>query len=278
MDKSVAFLDILGFKSVLENTKHEEAKNYISKFSSVVYSEWKHSNCQNINGFIVSDSIIIYSHYDCNPNTLIELIDFIDKVCKEEFVQNCILIRGAIAKGEFDRMSAIELSTLEKGLIVGQAYVDAYSLESTSKVPGIILSDEVYDDTANILKYCDSIFEEKKKDSKKKGSKSTHIYRYLSSEFLLSTSNLKNFMSMAKASNWLSHYHNAIYYAFQHEKDMNMNQVFDRIFMELSLDNPNKKQKYIDAFIKSVFKDDVSEIYQQRFLQYIRQKLFDSSI
>lgn len=274
MDKYVAFLDILGFKSALKNMRHEEAKNYISKFSSVIYSAWKHSNCQNINGYIVSDSIIIYSRRDCNSNTLIELIEFIDKVCKEEFVKNSILIRGAIARGKFDRMSAIELSSLVKGLIVGQAYVEAYKLESSMKVPGIILSDEVYDDTVNILKYCNSIFEAKKKDNN-----STHIYRYLSSDFLLSKSNLHKFVSLAKASDWLPHYHNAIYFALKHEtNNKKIDQVFDNIFKEVSSGYPNENWKDIDDFIKSVFNEYVSNYYQQRFLRYIRQKLFDSSI
>ena len=67
-------------------------------------------------------------------------------ICKDEFAQNGILLRGAIAKGEFDEMPAREMKNLRKELIVGQAYVDAYLLENSVKTIGINLSKDVYDD------------------------------------------------------------------------------------------------------------------------------------
>lgn len=94
----------------------------------------------------MSDSFIIYSN-NVETDTLSDLIDIIRKICHREFIDNGILIRGAIAKGEFDAPEAKELSSLRKGLIVGQAYVDAYLLEDKgAKTVGILLSDEVYRD------------------------------------------------------------------------------------------------------------------------------------
>lgn len=85
----------------------------------------------------------------------------IKEICRSEFTENGILIRGAIAKGEFDKIPATELPKLQKQLIVGQAYVDAYLLENSVKVIGINLSKEVYQDIRNAnISY--DIFEEKK--------------------------------------------------------------------------------------------------------------------
>ena len=55
--KYVAFLDILGFKNKLNTFKtHNQAINYISKFSSIVYKEFKNLRETNsIKGYIVSD-------------------------------------------------------------------------------------------------------------------------------------------------------------------------------------------------------------------------------
>lgn len=61
--KYVAFLDILGFKKKLNTFKtHNQAINYISKFSSIVYKEFKKlKETNSIKGYIVSDSVILYS-------------------------------------------------------------------------------------------------------------------------------------------------------------------------------------------------------------------------
>lgn len=151
--KYVAFLDILGFKNKLAQIPQHEAKNFIGDFSSTVYSVFRQQP-ENINGFIVSDSIVLSTN-DVMQESLIALVNTVQIICREEFSQNGILIRGAIAKGEFDDMPAKELSNLQKRLIVGQAYVDAYLLENSTKMIGINLSEAVYCDLRN----CDICFD-----------------------------------------------------------------------------------------------------------------------
>ena len=151
--KYVAFLDILGFKNKLAQIPQHEAKNFIGDFSSTVYSVFQQQP-ENINGFIVSDSIVLSTN-DVMQESLIALVNTVQIICREEFSQNGILIRGAIAKGEFDDMPAKELSNLQKRLIVGQAYVDAYLLENSTKMIGINLSEAVYCDLRN----CDICFD-----------------------------------------------------------------------------------------------------------------------
>ena len=114
--KYVAFLDILGFKEKLKSLEQQEAKQFISEFSSVAYQEWEKFNSSSLNGYIVSDSFIIYSN-DISTNALNDIVKIVDKICKEEFSKNSILIRGAISKGSFDKLEAIELSTLSNLLI-----------------------------------------------------------------------------------------------------------------------------------------------------------------
>lgn len=137
--KYVAFLDILGFKNKLGTLSQYEAAEFIGSFSTTAFHQWESETISKLNGYIVSDSFIIYSK-DTSIESLKELIEVVTNICKKEFANNSILLRGAIAKGPFEKLEAKEISTLKKGLIVGQAYVDAYLLEGTVKLTGIVLS------------------------------------------------------------------------------------------------------------------------------------------
>ena len=162
--KYVAFLDILGFKNKLKGLSQNEARSFMGKFSSIVYHDFQVKS-EEINGLVVSDSVVL-STKDVKQDSLKSLVNLVLLICKDEFAQNGILLRGAIAKGEFDEMPARELKNLRKELIVGQAYVDAYLLENSVKTIGINLSKDVYDDLQN----CDQnveITEEKIKNGKK---------------------------------------------------------------------------------------------------------------
>ena len=64
--KYVAFLDILGFKSTLKKLGQKKGIEYIQEYSRVAYIVFSQLN-QNksfseINGFIVSDSIVLYTN------------------------------------------------------------------------------------------------------------------------------------------------------------------------------------------------------------------------
>lgn len=153
-------------------------------------------NQNKIKGFVVSDSVVLYSdNSDCK--TLSELMDLIIELCREEFNQNSILIRGAIAKGNFARIPAEELHNLKKQLIVGDAYVEAYGMEDSFKSTGIRLSDEVHQDIINAGLNRD-IVEETVDNGK------YYILRYLSIDYLLETEGVfKEFIQAAKKSGWM---------------------------------------------------------------------------
>ena len=162
--KYVAFLDILGFKNKLKGLSQNEARSFMGKFSSIVYHDFQVKS-EEINGLVVSDSVIL-STKDVKQDSLKSLVNLVLLICKDEFAQNGILLRGAIAKGEFDEMPARELKNLRKELIVGQAYVDAYLLENSVKTIGINLSKDVYDDLQNCGQNVEITEEKIKKETK----------------------------------------------------------------------------------------------------------------
>lgn len=266
--KYVAFLDILGFKNKLKRLTQEEAVKFISDFSSTAYKVWAEENPDNIKGYIVSDSFIIYSN-NVETDTLSDLIDIIRRICHREFIDNGILIRGAIAKGEFDAPEAKELSSLRKGLIVGQAYVDAYLLEDKgAKTVGILLSDEVYRDVDCINNCLNDIFSEKIEE------KEYRIYRYLSLDFLREKDNMRRFVELAKESQWLPHYYNSLYLSLKREtSEKKTHEVIGNIFEILSEGESGSNWRDLDVFIKNAFAKEVISDFQTRFLKYIRVRI-----
>lgn len=266
--KYVAFLDILGFKNKLRELKQNNAIAFIGEFSGAIFDIFNKQNFSDIiNGYIVSDSLVLYSN-DNKKESLDKLIELIREICKSEFTQNGILMRGAIAKGEFDKVPAIELPELQKQLIVGQAYVDAYLLEDSVKVIGINLSKEVYDDILDNGITMDVIEEKIDKQT-------CYLFRYIDSDFLFHKENMKQFVKLAMKSEWLPHYYNAIYFAIKKEtNDRNVEQIFVNI-EKLVCDNcPNEKWRELDSYIKNVFTDGVINDFKKRFLKHIRKKLF----
>ena len=217
-----------------------------------------------INGYIVSDSVILYSKDD-SKDSLEALIKLTREICENEFIDNNILMRGAIAKGEFDKVPAKEISSLEKGLIVGEAYIDAYVGEGSIKVMGIILSEDVYKDILhnNITK--DIVEETEDKET-------YYLFRYINVDFLCED-NLTKFITRAKESKWLPHYYNTIYFATKKENDKKIEEMFVNIENTVYNKLPNKNWRDLDLFIKNAFAEGVINDFKSKFLKHIREKL-----
>lgn len=198
------------------------------------------------------------------------------EICEKEFIENSILIRGAIEKGEFDKVPAEERLDLEKGLIVGEAYIKAYLVEDSGSVKamGVILSEDVYEDIKDILdpNITKDIVEEKK-------DKKYYLLRYINVDFLCKD-NLKNFITfitLAKESKWLPHYYNTIYFVIKKENDKKIEEMFvnieNTVYNKLSNKNWNKNWRDIDLFIKNAFAEGVINDFKSKFLKHIRKKL-----
>ena len=262
MKKYVAFLDILGFKDTLRKMNQEAAKQFISNFSTTAFYVWEEKQYSFIEGYIVSDSFILYSQ-DVSERSLSQMIDLIEGICQRELINNKVLIRGAVAKGEFDRLEAKDLPSLKKGLIVGQAYVDAYLMEETIKTAGIILADEVYQDIEEISCSVDC-FQESINGQK------ISVMRYLNYDFFGKVENLTKFIELAIDANWIPHYYNTLYWALKDEKPQKADFLFTSIINSICNGNLNENWRDLDIFIKRMFDKNVYDALQTRFLRYIR--------
>lgn len=262
--KYVAFLDILGYKNKLKKLNHNQAKKYISDFSTVAYTEWTSSDTTYVSGYIVSDSFIINTTNTTNVS-LFQLLSVVKRICEQEYTINGIMVRGAIAKGNFDNMAAREISNLSKGLIVGQAYVDAYLLEDTMKSVGIVLSKDVYQDIENFNLNFNCYNESSDKSEK-------YIFSYFDFDFLCKSENLLKFIELGIESNWLPHYYNTLYFVL---KSVNNKKRIYQLFDDLIslIGDPSENWRDIDNFIKNAFNSDVFLNFQTRFLGYIRERI-----
>lgn len=279
--KYVVFLDILGFKNLIDALHQVEAKHFIKKFSKTIYEIFMDTNFESmsrINGYIVSDSIILYTN-NIEKESLINLLNLTLNICRTEFVENGVLIRGGIAKGEFSKLEVEELEQLGKTLIIGQAYVNAYQLESSTKVIGVNLSEEVYND---ILKY------DVKLDNKEYNNLSNKAYitkykdkkaiyyllKYIDLNFLLEADNLRQFVILANKSKWLQHYYNSLYLAIQNERnDKKKEELFIKIEELIINDNLNADWRMLNLFIEKAFGDGVIKKFKDIFLKHIRNQL-----
>ena len=267
--KYVLFLDILGFKDRLKALSQDDAISFISGFSSTVYSQWESNpKCEHsLEGYIVSDSLIINTR-NTSSRSLVDLLDVANSICKEVFSKNSILLRGAIAKGEYDKVEAKELKSLGKGLIVGQAYVDAYLLEGSVKTLGIVLSKEVYEDVQALNRNNQFSISEETLNKEK-----NYVFRYLDIDYLLDAQVLTRFVKLASESKWRPHYYNALYFSMKHESAKKADQVISNIVTIISNDSPSENWRRLDLFIQNTFANGVIPEYQTRFLRFIRNQL-----
>lgn len=269
MKKYVAFLDILGFKEKLKKLSQEDAKSFISSFSTTAFEQWEIMKPTLVEGYIVSDSFILYTQ-NMGTQSISQLLSLIERICQQEFITNGILIRGAIAKGEFDKIEAREIPSLKKGLIVGQAYVDAYLMEGSIKTAGIALTNEVFQDI-EAYAYAIDCFQENK------DGKDVCVMRYFNFDFLNEPKNIINFTNLAIDAGWIPHYYNTLYWALKDEKPNKAVSLFNSIINCINNGNPGENWRSLDMFIKGAFNDEVNTHFQTRFLAFLRSNIIPTN-
>lgn len=146
----IAFLDILGFKNMINTKAFEEIRNIFSTIMpehdfSIAFSHAAEDTedsliryneaLSEIRMHIMSDSIIL-AVPSGKSEALAAIIDICDAIQEQLYdLDPPVLLRGAIAEGEF---------YLDEQLIFGKGLVDAYiAQENYAIYPRIIISDTV---------------------------------------------------------------------------------------------------------------------------------------
>lgn len=269
MKKYVAFLDILGFKNKMKKMSQIEAEDFIRDFLQLLYDEWVKEDLGQddlINGFIVSDSIIVHTK-DTSSAALGRLLDYIITVCRRCFSDKGILLRCAIAKGEYSHLKATGFNNLQKGLIVGAAYIEAYTLESASKTSAIITTRVVRED---IEEHFPGEYTFELENSEKE---TVYLIKWLSLDYLLNAEHLSQFCEKAIEADWIPLFYNTLYLCFSCEKNVKKrDQIFYNICSFIS-NREGSSYAVLDRFISRAFEKDVNPNFQKMFSRFLRMQI-----
>lgn len=202
-EKFVAYIDILGFSEITHNSK-SNATQKLREFYQAIYDIWSqlgYANNKDINGLAFSDSLIIYSKND-SSTSLKKILEFIQGIYSQSLFRQEILLRGSLAKGEFYAEERRGFENLRKDLIVGQAFIDAYRLESSSDIKGARF---IFERKINDLIRRNQQFNFKTRCI----NKQRRIYEFLwvkPEDLNNNDENLHNFYQLAKNNKWSEHY------------------------------------------------------------------------
>lgn len=133
----VAFMDISGFKALMKDAKN--AYRALSLFYQTGYNALRSGQNRNcffrVDGLFISDCGILFSrlnngnysngHFDERGSALENLLSMIE-VISREMIENELMLTTSIAYGKFDYHEKISFPGIEKNLLLGNAYVDAY--------------------------------------------------------------------------------------------------------------------------------------------------------
>jgi|GEM_PF-1648364 len=140
--RAVAFLDILGFKNMIENLSIDEiALKYETMIKLISSFETNFSKEKSVfeykplcKRFIFSDSIILIANDD-TTDSFIDFVGYARRILQFS-IANQMPIRGAISYGDIYINEKINV-------FLGKALTDAYELEGKQEWIGIILNESI---------------------------------------------------------------------------------------------------------------------------------------
>ena len=269
--KYVAYIDTLGFKQRINSISHEEAVEVINNFNSAINNLWTKSNLHignSVRARTFSDSIIIHSESD-SLDELDKIINFIIELYKVSIIQCNLPLRGGIAFGEFDDFKAVESNNLQKGLIVGTAFIEAYLLESSNQIKGskIMFGQEV---NLSIEKLQKNYHTQKVKNDKD----GNEIFELKWGNIVYLKENnyqaLNKYIDLATKSKWIDHYFGTLETFLIKESTVNKKEIFVHIIEKLKQDF---KYNELDNFIENYIKSENAKYTKISFLAFIRERL-----
>jgi len=269
--KYVAFIDSLGFKETINRLTHIEAKEKIIKFNQQIYDLWRELNYhkdKTINGRTFSDSFIVHTQSE-STEQLKKMLTFLLKLYRISLTKCDFPLRGGIAVGEFDDIPANEFDNLQKGLVIGNGFIEAYLLESSYSIKGskIIFKQNV---NLNIERNLHGFTTQKIKTT----DNDEILYELKWGDLLYLTNNnysaLNNFIDIATSSKWLNHYYGTLETFLINESKDNKHEIYGRIVNRLQ---DVYKYNDIDNFIVNFFNSQCSENFKRSFSSFIRSKI-----
>ncbi|WP_417873512.1 hypothetical protein [Xanthomarina gelatinilytica] len=267
----VAFIDTLGFKQRITKISHEEAVEVIRQFNQSIYNIWRDMGLdrdETIRGRTFSDSVIVHSQDD-SKEELEKIIKFLINIYKESIINCDLPLRGGLANGSFDDIQAIEFDNLQKGLLVGTAFIDAYLLESDNGIKGskLLFGQEINLKIERQL----SGFETKKVKVDPNGRT---IYELKWGDLIyLTESNyeaLNKFIELGSKSKWLDHYFGTLETFLIKESEENKQEIYVRIIEKLKADY---KYNDLDNFLENYLKSESATYTKRSFLKFLREKI-----
>ncbi len=269
--KYVAFIDTLGFKQRISNISHHDAVEVIRKFNQTVYDLWSdlgYNDDTSLKGRTFSDSLIISSSGNSNQE-LKKIIQFLIQLFKVSITNCDFPLRGGLSVGNFDDLKATEFKNLNKGLIVGTAFIEAYLLESSKLINGSKL---LFGQEINLkINRNFSALNTRRVLTDKKGF-SIYELKWGDIEYLTENNHnaLNKFVELATKSKWLNHYYGTLETFLIKETSDDKREIFGRIVEKLKSD-----YEYfdLDNFIENYLKSDNATFTKRSFLRYIREKL-----
>lgn len=142
MKKSLAFIDLLGFSNMVKKD-HSKAKEVLNDFYNISFQEIE--GCSEIEGMLVSDSLIAYSE---NNSALLNSLCSIYRKCLEKNGEYCdnalcdffLLPRGGFSIGEVNVEERTEAPNVRKGFIVSPALVHSSKMEQSIKGSRLLIA------------------------------------------------------------------------------------------------------------------------------------------
>lgn len=269
--KYVAFIDSLGFKNRITKISHEKAKTVIMDFNQEIYNLWRklgYNNDNSINGRTFSDSLIIHT-VDDSKEQLEKIITFLTKLYRISIIKCDLPLRGGIAVGEFDDLPATEFNNLQKGLLIGNAFIDAYLLESSYNIKGskIIFKQDI---NLQIERKLNNFTTQKLK--KTENGETLYELKWSDLVFLSERNyeSLNKFIDLATSSKWVDHYFGTLETFLIRETSDNKQDIFIKIIERLK-----QKFKYtdLDNFIENFLKSESATYLKRSFLAFLRNKI-----
>lgn len=140
-DTFIAFADISGFKKMLEKSS-EEAIAALGKFYQAAYGILSNTNHHApVYGLLISDCAVLYVNtHNVKLGDALEALLAVVKQLNEQSLEHGLMLTTSIAFGPFHYEQRLEFTGIEKNLLTGSAYVEAYK-DTLLKTPRLRCGD-----------------------------------------------------------------------------------------------------------------------------------------